>query len=145
MPCSRRDSLVALASALISTPLVASAAPPAAPLPSRVYSFADLPVHGRPEARSRPVLAGRTHTGFSIELHETALAPGARPHPPHHHAHEEVFLMRQGQLEVTIAGRSATIGPGGVAYIASNQEHGVRNAGGETAQYFVMALGTDRG
>ena len=145
MSYSRRDSLIALAGALVAAPLSAAAASPAAPLPSRVYSFADLPVHGRPEARSRPVLAGSTHTGFSIELHETALAPGARPHPPHHHAHEEVFLMRQGQLEVTIAGRSATIGPGGVAYIASNQEHGVRNAGRETAQYFVMALGTPRG
>lgn len=143
MPCSRRDSLVTLAYALFATPVLAAAAPAVAPLPSHVYPFADLPVHGGGNARSRPVLHGLTHSKFFIEIHETDLAPGARPHPPHHHLHEEVFFMRQGQLEVTVAGQSATIGPGSVAYIASNQEHGIRNVGSDHAQYFVLALGTD--
>ena len=30
---------------------------------------------------------------------------------------------------VTIAGRSANLGPGSVAYVASNEEHGWRNVG----------------
>jgi len=89
-------------------------------------------------------LDGVTHTGFHIELHETDLAPGSRPHPPHHHLHEEIFLIRQGTVEVTIAGKSSSLGPGSVAYIASNVEHGIRNAGDQHAQYFVLALGTDR-
>jgi hypothetical protein len=28
-----------------------------------------------------------------------------------------------------------------VAYVASNEEHGIRNAGAAHAQYFVIALG----
>jgi hypothetical protein len=30
-----------------------------------------------------------------------------------------------------------------VAYVASNEEHGIRNAGSTHAQYFVIALGTE--
>jgi mannose-6-phosphate isomerase-like protein (cupin superfamily) len=76
-------------------------------------------------------------------MHETDLAPGAMPHPAHHHEHEEVFLMRDGTLEVTIAGHPSHLGPGSVAYVASNEEHGIRNAGPTHAQYFVIALGSE--
>lgn len=139
MRYSRRESLAWL-SGLLALPAFGAAA---SPLPSRIFRFSDLPVHGAGATRTRPVLAGETHTGFHVELHETDLAPGARPHPPHHHRHEEIFLIREGRLEVTIANRSVVLGPGGVAYVASNQEHGVRNPGPAHAQYFVLALGTD--
>jgi mannose-6-phosphate isomerase-like protein (cupin superfamily) len=65
------------------------------------------------------------------------------PHPPHHHEYEEVFLIREGLLQVTIGERSANLGPGSVAYIGSNEEHGIRNVGNTHAQYFVMELGTE--
>jgi mannose-6-phosphate isomerase-like protein (cupin superfamily) len=76
-------------------------------------------------------------------MHETDLAPGAMPHPAHHHAHEEVFLVREGTLEVTITGRASRLGPGSVAYVASNEEHGIRNPETTHTQYFVIALGTE--
>jgi uncharacterized cupin superfamily protein len=50
-----------------------------------------------------------------IELHETGLPPGGAPHPPHHHVHEEMVLIREGTMAVTIAGSSAKLGPGSVA------------------------------
>jgi mannose-6-phosphate isomerase-like protein (cupin superfamily) len=65
------------------------------------------------------------------------------PHPAHHHAHEEVFLVREGTLEVTITGRASRLGPGSLAYVASNEEHGIRNPETTHAQYFVIALGTE--
>jgi quercetin dioxygenase-like cupin family protein len=42
---------------------------------------------------------------------------------------------------VIINGKTTQLGPGGVAYIYSNEEHGIKNAGKTTAQYFVIALG----
>jgi quercetin dioxygenase-like cupin family protein len=65
------------------------------------------------------------------------------PHAAHRHRHEELFLIREGTVEVTIAGRSTRLGPGGVAFIASNEEHGIRNAGSTHAEYFVLGLGSD--
>ncbi len=54
-------------------------------------------------------------------------------------------MMREGTIEVTIEGKTSRIGPGSAAYVASNQEHGVRNPGPGRAQYYVFALGTDNG
>jgi quercetin dioxygenase-like cupin family protein len=113
-----------------------------ATLPSKMVRFEDLPVEPSDGHALRRILQGKTHNGYEIELHETDLAPGAMPHPPHRHAHEEVFLVREGTVEVTVAGRTSHLGPGSVPYVASNDEHGVKNAGSTHAQYFVMALGT---
>ena len=113
-------------------------------LPSKAYPFEDLPVHPTGptgENKSRPVMTGKTHTGFLVEVHETDLAPGSAPHPPHHHDHEETFLVREGTIEVTIEGKANRVGPGSVIYVASNQDHGVHNPGPGHAQYFVFALG----
>lgn len=107
------------------------------PLPSKTYRFEDLPLKGN----SRPVLDGLTHTGFHIDLHETQLAPGASPHAPHKHDHEEVIMIRQGTIEVTNEGKVSTVGPGGVIYNASNDMHGMKNIGDTMAHYFVIALG----
>jgi quercetin dioxygenase-like cupin family protein len=112
-------------------------------LPSKTYRYEDLPVHGEGLNRGRPIFDGETHTGVPIELHETELAPGQMPHPAHHHVHEEMILVREGTMEVTIAGKSSTLGPGSVGYVASGEEHGWRNVGTGRARYFVLAVGRD--
>lgn len=111
-------------------------------LPSKVYNFEKLPAKASDGTTFRAILQGVTHEGYHLELHETDLAPGSMPHPPHHHAHEEIFLIREGTLAVTINGEASNFGAGSVAYIASDQEHGIRNVGSTHAQYFVLELGT---
>jgi quercetin dioxygenase-like cupin family protein len=71
------------------------------------------------------------------------LAAGEAPHPPHHHVHEELLLLRQGTLDATINGQATHVTAGSVLFLASNDEHGWRNPGPDTAQYFVIALGRD--
>jgi len=105
-------------------------------LPSNVYRFEDLTLKGT----SRAVFDGLTHSGFHIDLHETELAPGAAPHAPHKHEHEEVTMVREGTLEVTIEGKTTVAGPGSVIYAASNEMHGWKNVGATKAQYFVIAF-----
>ena len=109
---------------------------------SQVFSFDKLPVHRSADgAEMRPVLQGKLPTGEMLEVHETTLPPGAMPHPPHHHLHSELWLVREGNVELTINGRGQTIGPGGVGFAASNQQHGIKNVGKIPAQYFVVAVG----
>jgi len=93
---------------------------------------------------SRQMLKGATHTGFPLDLHESELAAGDAPHAAHHHVHEELLLIREGTLEVTIEGKVTRLGPGSTAFLASGQEHGWRNVGNTTARYFVLALGDDK-
>ena len=136
MNFNRRD-LVFLVLAFALT----SAAAQERPSASRTYRYEDLKVNTNGENRSRPILNEKMHSGFGVELHETELAPGLAPHPPHRHDHEEMILIREGTLEVTISGRSVNLGPGSVALVASNEEHGWRNIGTTRARYFVIALG----
>ena len=110
-------------------------------LPSKTYRFTDLKVNATGENKLRPVLDGHTHSGFRVEVHLTELPPGGAPHPPHHHVHEEMILIKDGTMEVTISGKATTLGPGSVAYVASNEEHGWQNAGSTRALYFIVAIG----
>jgi len=54
-----------------------------------------------------------------------------------------MVMIREGTMEVTINGKSTRLGPGGVAYLGSNDEHGWKNVGSTTAHYFVIAIGQE--
>ena len=143
MDASRRTLCQALPLLFTNLAWGAANAPGDQPIASFATPFDQLPVHTNGGNASRPVLDGMTHAGAHLEVHETTLAAGSMPHPPHHHVHEEMFLVSKGTLEVTIAGKSTVIGPGSAAYVHSDEEHGVRNTGQEPAQYFVVAIGTE--
>jgi len=129
---------------LLFPALAAVAVAQSSALKSKTYRFDDLPVRAEGENRFRAVLEGATHTGDPVELHITELAPGHEPHPPHHHVHEEMIMILEGTVEVNIADRHATLGPGSVAFVASGDQHGWHNAGTGRARYFVLALGRDK-
>ena len=139
MDYSRRDFGILLPALAVAS--VATAQTPA--LQSKTYALDDLPIRTNGLNKTRAVLDGSTHGGYPVEMHITELAPGLAPHPPHHHAHEEMIMIREGTLEVTISGTSKKLGSGSVAYVASNEEHGWRNVGTTRAQYFVLALGRE--
>jgi quercetin dioxygenase-like cupin family protein len=132
--------LCLLVTALAASPGVAAQK---TTLPSKAFRYEELPVHERNGNQSRPIMSGELHNGCYVEVHQTRLAPGTMPHPPHHHVHEEMFLIREGTIEVTINGQKTHLGPGSVGFAGSNDEHGVRNIGTTHAEYFVVAFGKD--
>lgn len=109
-------------------------------LPSKMLRFEDLPVRGK-GPYTRAGMNGMTHKGWKLEMHQTELNPGQMPHAAHHHVHEEIMLVREGTMEVKINDKTQTLGPGGIVYVASNEEHGWKNIGSTQAHYFVIAIG----
>jgi len=107
-------------------------------LVSSVIGWVEIQSKPRPNGRSWQVVQAPTATLAELESHVTALGPGDVPHPPHRHAAEEVLLVKEGTLEVTIEGVAKRIGPGGFAFLAANDLHGWRNVGETRALYFVI-------
>jgi len=111
------------------------------PMPSAMFPFDKLPIRTPNNAQIREVLKGKLATGESLEVHETTLPPGGAPHAAHHHVHSEMWLIREGIVELTVNGTSYHLGPGSVGFVHSNDEHGIKNVGTTSATYFVVAVG----
>ena len=145
MALTRRDvcSLVpALVAAGVAVPGLAAQDDS---LPSDVFSFENMPVQNSDHAQIRKIVKGKLATGEHIEAHETTLPANGSPHPPHHHMHSEMWLIREGTVELTINDTSHRLGAGGVGFVHSNEEHGIKNVGTGPATYFVVAIGPGAG
>src|SRR5260370_27905211 len=114
-------------------------------MPSAMYPFERLPIRTSNSTQIRDVLKGKLATGESLEVHETTLPPGGAPHAAHHHVHSEMWLIREGTVELTVNGTSYRLGPGSVGFVRSNDEHGIKNVGTTPATYFVAAVGPRAG
>jgi mannose-6-phosphate isomerase-like protein (cupin superfamily) len=111
-------------------------------LPSRCYAFDSLKAKANEKngMETRDVFKGKTHTGCGLALHISSLPAGRSPHPPHRHEHEEMMLVEEGTLEATVEGKSSRVGPGSVIYVNSQELHGLKNVGNDTAHYFVVEM-----
>jgi len=87
----------------------------------------------------RQVLEGKTFALEYFEIHASTLEPGKAPHPPHTHAdQEELMIVKEGQVKITIAGKSKILGPGSIAFAMPGDEHGIENAGKTPATYYIL-------
>lgn len=141
MSLSRREMCWFFPAALLPALIAEKQGEQQPSLPSTMYPFNQLPVHMSDTAAIRSVLKGKLATGESLEVHETTLPPGGAPHPPHRHPHSEMWLIREGTVEITVNNTSARLGPGSVGFVRSNEEHGIKNVGETPATYFVVAIG----
>ena len=156
MKLSRRD-LGFLLPALVATSattLDAQQAPAAAPaadtpveklpvMKTQHFKYDALPVATNGKNRRIDMFRAKTHTGFKMESHSSEIAPGEVNHPPHQHLREEMMLIREGTMELTINGKPYRLGPGDVGVIGSNEMHNAKNVGTSMARYFIVNIGRD--
>lgn len=88
--------------------------------------------------RSRSIVRAPTATVKELESHITTLAPGEDSHPPHRHPQEEIVILKEGVLEARLEGRVERVEAGGFVFLASQEEHSVRNVGDKPATYYVI-------
>src|SRR3954465_8936431 len=77
----------------------AQSVPQCAPLASTVFPADSGRVRQGNNARFRSLVDTATANLARLEMHVTTLAPGASPHPPHRHPHEEIMIVQSGRLE----------------------------------------------
>ena len=105
---------------------------------SGVYVWAQAPVVKKATTEQRTLLEGNTLDFRHIKIHATTLQPHQAPHPAHKHDDEELIIIKEGKLTVTIAGKTKTLGAGSIALMLPGDEHGFANQGDVSATYYVM-------
>jgi quercetin dioxygenase-like cupin family protein len=124
----------ALATALAQT---GDAATPSK-LASGVFTWESIPVEKTSSGERRAVFDSETATVDRLETHVTNVDVGKASHAAHRHPDEELIYVREGTVEATINGVAKLAPPGSVIFYASNDLHGMRNAGDVPVSYFVL-------
>lgn len=120
----------------------APAASSSAKLGSKVWVWEELVAKPNNVGQRREVVDLPTATFEKFESHVTTLNPGVASHPPHKHSREEFIILKEGNLEVFIAGKTHLAGPGSVFFFAANDMHNMRNVGTMPATYLVFNFDT---
>lgn len=105
---------------------------------SSAYVWATTPVVKKAGSAQRVLLEGRTTDFKHLKIHATTVAAHEAPHPAHRHDDEELLIIKEGTLTVTIEGRTKTMGPGSVALLLPGDEHGFVNNSDVPATCYVM-------
>ncbi len=129
-------SSLALLSLILTTSL--AVAQSADSVSSGVYRWATTPVEKKANSEQRVLLEGHTRDFSHLKVHATTVAAHEAPHPAHRHDDEELIIIKEGELTVTIEGKSRTMGPGSVALMMPGDLHGFTNTGAVPATYYVM-------
>jgi heat shock protein HslJ/quercetin dioxygenase-like cupin family protein len=127
-------------------PAAGAAAPSATagPLKSAVFDWASLKAVPIPNGERRAVLDGPTETVDLLHVHVTTLAPGKISGPPVRHLQEEVLIVKEGEVEVSLDGTTQKAGPGAILFFAAGAVTGLRNVGATPATYYVIYYKTPR-
>lgn len=105
---------------------------------STVFDWKQLVVTPTKTGERRQFFNGPTATLDNFSGHITTLRPGEVAHAPHRHPDEEMIVVKEGTLEVTINGAASRAGAGSVFFYAPNDLHGMKNVGDTNASYFVF-------
>jgi (S)-ureidoglycine aminohydrolase len=108
------------------------------PVKSDVYTLKNLPVEKRETSERRNIFDGTGPVNDNLESHTTTIAPGKAAHAPHKHPEEELLIVKEGTVRVTINDKSQLLGPGSIAYVMPGDEHGAVNAGSTNATYYII-------
>ena len=109
------------------------------PVKSGAYHSADRPVKISGDRESGVFLEGTSAHLEYLRIHATTQYPGAKPRPAHANKdNEELVIVKEGTMKVTIDGKSAILGAGGVVLIMPQQMQAYENIGNSNLTYYAM-------
>jgi quercetin dioxygenase-like cupin family protein len=140
VPIARALFCAAASIPAMAQPVEVTYSPPSNPTPlgSTFVDWSSLRFHATPVGLFCAVFDQPTATLEKIEVHVTTLFPGKASHSPHHHPWEEMLLIKEGQVEVSINGKMQDAGPGALVFLAAHDVHNATNIGDKPATYYVI-------
>jgi (S)-ureidoglycine aminohydrolase len=109
------------------------------PVESKVNAWKDLVVNKRPQGESRPILDGTTPDFKLCKVHASTLLPKSRMRKEaYSQENEELIIVKEGELTVTIEGKTKVLKAGGLALIMSNDVRETENKSNGNTTYYVF-------
>ncbi|MGD0369478.1 MAG: cupin domain-containing protein [Acidobacteriaceae bacterium] len=148
---NRRSFAVLLPALAAGLPALAESQTGTSPTPTSTASPATVETGVYPGFTPPEQFTGRSGHSFfhgilpteiGCEAHVSYLAVGAQHEPEEKHKHSEIWLVREGKVELHLNGVSHFLSPGDVGIAVAGTLHWVRNAGDTVASYFVLEVGT---
>jgi quercetin dioxygenase-like cupin family protein len=134
--------------ALLPALLAGSSAPQVAAAPSLPVLESGVFKSGPPKTGSVPKRVSQAYTrgmlkagNIQLEIHETRQEVGAPHEPIDIHLHNEIWLVREGTVELTVNGTAHRMEAGDIGICIAGDKHHIQNVGDTPATYFVVALG----
>ena len=109
------------------------------PIKSGVFKWDEFKVVPNGDRVGRPILEGvSTHLDY-LEMHATTQNVGAKPSTAHANEDiEEIILVKEGTMKVTIEGKSTILGANGVVSLMPKQMHSLQNVGATPLTYYII-------
>ncbi|GEO07544.1 cupin domain-containing protein [Segetibacter aerophilus] len=108
-------------------------------LPSGVYSWSKANVQKTSGFERRQVLNGSTLDLVNLEIHTTTLLPGQLNHPPKASPDaEELIIIKEGSVKVTIEDSTKILGPGGLILLVAGDKQSMLNTSDKPVTYYVL-------
>lgn len=110
-------------------------------LSSKVYNWSNLKAHQTDGRERRNVLNGSTLDLVKLEIHTSTLGAKQTNHLLIAHDDvEELVIVKEGKLKVTIGETSKILGPGGLALIIAGDKQMFQNAEDLPVTYYVISF-----
>jgi XRE family transcriptional regulator, regulator of sulfur utilization len=135
---TRRDVAIAVVASCVTFTVVAMAQSNKTLMSSTVFDWSQIAVKETRTGSTRDFFRGPTATLDELECHVTTVNQGQASHAAHAHPEEELIIIKEGTLESTQNGQTKTLGAGSIIFEASNELHGIRNAGTGPVTYYVI-------
>jgi len=78
-------------------------------------------------------------TAFGINA--IVLPPAYATNPHHHETQEEVYIVLDGEIEITLGGEPRTLGPGGIARVDAATVRSLRNLSDSAEATYICVGG----
>lgn len=103
------------------------------------YTWAELPTKESHQRIGRKIMEGNSPHFSFLEIHATTQEKGAKPSPMHTQENrEEVVIVKEGLLKMTINGKSELLPAESVVLIPPMAEQTMENVGDGPLTYYVM-------
>jgi mannose-6-phosphate isomerase-like protein (cupin superfamily) len=109
------------------------------PVASGAYHWNDFAVKKDNQRESRKIVEGTTPEFEFFEIHATTQFKGAAPRPAHAQKDiEELIIIKEGTMKITIGSKTAELGKGSVILIPPLEPQVLENTGDGPLTYYVL-------